>query len=256
MKVRTVRPRSRAVSGARPEAVACDGASVPSSRPPYPDTVTVLFGGGASPLGLSVQYLEAAEAVVIAALPGNLANVASMATGSKFAQALDSLLPFQAPWTRMLTAQVGPWTALVNNFINGGDSTAPGPAIATALGVRCVVATHVPRYGPGHAQTQLEVMGPGGEPPLMYIRSVSATATDGRWEWHESGAPLPFEETERYGARIKRNRFDRAMLLTYLTALGIQVNEAAYGDATLHQVQVSWSSREVSLDKERRQFGL
>lgn len=93
------------------------------------------------------------------------------------------MVPFQAPWTRMPTAQVGRWTALTNNFINGGDGTAPGPAVMHELGVRCVVAAHVPRYGPGHAQTQLEVMGPGGEPPLMYIRSLSATATDGRWEW-------------------------------------------------------------------------
>ena len=90
----------------------------------------------------------------------------------------------------------------------------------------------------------------------MYIRSISATATDGRWQWYESGEPLPFEDTERYGARIKRNRFDRAMLLTYLTALGIPVDDVAYGTATLHQAQVSWSTREVSLDAERRLFGL
>lgn len=223
---------------------------------PSLNVMTVLFGGDACPLGLSLQFLEAPEAEVVAALPGSLAGGRSTATGCTFPLALSALLPFQAPWTRMLTAQVGRWTALANNGIHGGDGTAPGPAVSRALGVRCVVATHAPRYGPGHAQTQLEVIGPGGEPPLMYIRSISATATDGRWEWHESGEPLPFEDTARYGTRIKRNRFDRAMLLTYLIALGIPVDDDAYGTATLHQAHVSWSSREVSLDEERRVFGL
>jgi hypothetical protein len=155
----------------------------------------------------------------------------------------------------MLTAQVGTWTALANNAINGGDATAPGPAVMSQLAVRCVVATHAPRYGPGHAQTQLEVMGPGGEPPLMFIRSVSATATDGRWEWYESGAPFPFEETERYAARRKRDRFDRPMLLRYLAELGIPVDDDAYGIATLHQQRTTWASREVTLDEERANFG-
>lgn len=158
------------------------------ARRPSLNAMTVLFGGDACPLGVSLQFLEAPEAEVVAALPGSLAGGRSTSTGSTFPQALSALLPFQAPWTRMLTAQVGRWTALANNGINGGDGTAPGPAVSRALGVRCVVATHAPRYGPGHAQTQLEVIGPGGEPPLMYIRSISATATDGRWEWHESGS--------------------------------------------------------------------
>jgi len=147
----------------------------------------------------------------------------------------------------MLTAQVGAWTALVNNSFNGGDMTAPGPAIARELGVRCLLAEHAPRYGPGHAATQLEVLGPDGEPPLMYVRSLSATAADSRWEWYESGTPFPFEQTERYSARRKRDRFDRPMLLEYLSALGVPVEDDAYGQATLHQEQVTWATREVTL---------
>lgn len=155
----------------------------------------------------------------------------------------------------MLTAQVGRWTALTNNFVAGGDGTSPGPAIGRDLGVRCVVASHVPRYGPGHEQTQLEVMGPDGEPPLMYVRSVSATATDGRWGWYESGARLPFEEADRYGAKVKRDRFDRPMLLRYLAHLGIPIDDDAYGIASLHQRQVTWATRQVTLAEERESFG-
>ncbi|GAB3406404.1 hypothetical protein [Flindersiella endophytica] len=44
-------------------------------------------------------------------------------------------------------------------------------------------------------------MGPSGEPPLMYIRSISATATDGRWQWDASGEVLDFEAVGRYQAR-------------------------------------------------------
>lgn len=84
--------------------------------------------------------------------------------------------------------------------------------------------------------TQLQVMGPGGEPPLRYIRMISASATDGRWEWHESGGRFPFEEVERYTSRLKRDRFDRAMLLRYLAQLDIPVADHAYGIATLHQL--------------------
>lgn len=215
--------------------------------------MSVLFGGEACPLGLTVQFLEASEADVVAALPGATVIV-STPTGRAFPRALDALLPFQAPWTRLLTAPVGRWTAVVNNGVNGGDGTAPGPAVMRRLGVRCVVATHAPRYGPGHAQTQLEVMGPGGQPPLMYIRSVSATATDGRWQWYESGASLPFEETDRYVERRTKDRFDRPMLLRYLDGLGIPVEDGAYGAATVHQKEVEWSSREETLEEARTVF--
>lgn len=90
-------------------------------------------------------------------------------------------------------------------------------------------------------------MGPDGSPPLMYIRSISASATDGSWEWHSDGEPFSFEQTDRYSARLKRERFDRALLLAYLDALGIPVEDHAYREATLHQRQVSWPRREVTL---------
>lgn len=213
--------------------------------------MTVLLGGDAWPLGLSVQFLDAPEQRVVDALPGPLVSIS---TGAALPTALDALLPFQAPWTRMLTAQVGRWTALVNNAIGGGDPTAPGPAMVRRLGIRCVVAEHVPHYGQGHAATQLEVLGPDGEPPLMYVRSLSATATDGRWDWHESGTPFPFERTERYSARLKRDRFDRRLLLQYLSALNIPVEDDVYGEATVHQQQVTWKSREVTLAEATADF--
>lgn len=156
----------------------------------------------------------------------------------------------------MLAAQGGSWTAVVNNFVNGGDSSAPGPAVARSLDVRCVVAVRVPRYGPGHAATQLIVEGPGGEGPLSNIRTLSAHATDGRWRWDESGVAFEFEETERYSKRRTRDRFDRGMLLRYLAALGIPVDDDAYGTATLIQQRVDWPRREETLAEARALFGI
>jgi hypothetical protein len=52
-----------------------------------------------------------------------------------------------------------------------------------------------------------------------------------------------------------RDRFDRPMLLRYLERLGIPMADDVYGAATLHQRQVSWHGREVTLDEERRSFG-
>jgi hypothetical protein len=165
------------------------------------------------------------------------------------------LVPFEAPWSRLLLAPCGPWTALVNNFLDGGDGTAPGPALCRELEVTCVIASRVPRYGPGHEQTQLEVLGPPGEPPLMHVRTVSATATDGRWEWYESGQPFPFEQPERYASRRKRDRLDRQLLLAYLQALGIPAgSDEAYGEAVFLQETTVYPRSRVSLDDACAQF--
>lgn len=178
-------------------------------------------------MGAVVHYLEAPVDDVIKALPGYWRK--PKPTGKRLADALPDLAPYKEPWTRLLAAPCGRrWTALVNNSAVG-DSSAPGPGAADALGVRCAVASHHPG-----TQTQLELFGPTGEPPLMYVRTISATAEDSRWIWHSDGDPLPFEETERYSARRIKDRFDRDLLLRYLEALGIPAaTDDAYGPAKL-----------------------
>jgi hypothetical protein len=212
-----------------------------------------LLGGSSSPIGWSVQFLDAPlDAVVAAALEVRRGSSVRTQAGLGYPTSLAALLPFEAPWTRELLHPCGGWTAYLNNGVNGGDSSAIGPALARAMNVRCVVADHAPRYGPGHQGTQLEVFGPEGTPPLMYERVLSATATDGRWEWHDDGEPLPFEDTGRYTARRVRDRFDRALLVQYLLALGIRVDDDdVYGPGTLLQQVVDWPRRTVSLTEAR-----
>lgn len=203
-------------------------------------------------MGCVVQYLEAPLARVLKALPGDW-DVKE--TGAGLSEALSLMLPFEAPWTRLLAAKCGEWTALINNFLNGGDSTAPAPGASRILGVRCVVASCVPSYGPGHSQTQLQIFGPAGHAPLMNVRSISATATDGRWEWISSGDILTFEKADRYAARRIRDRFDRSLLLEYLSALGIPADsDGSYGPATLLQQKVDFPRREMSLQEARTLF--
>ena len=89
----------------------------------------------------------------------------------------------------------------------------------------------------------------------MYVRTLSATATDGRWEWFEAGRPFSFEQQERYKARRKRDRLDRRLLLNYLDALGIPADDDdAYGNALLLQGTATCERRRVSLDEARAGF--
>lgn len=214
--------------------------------------MTALLGGSANPLGAVIQFLEAPIEGVVAVLAPDFTGGP---TDTALEVALPQLLPFESPWSRLLLAPCGDWTALLNNGLYGGDSSAPGPAVSQVLDVRCVVASAVPRYGPGHEQTQLEVLGPTGEPPLMYVRSVSATATDGRWEWYESGTPFEFEQRDRYSARRKRDRFDREMLVEYLERLGIPArDDAAYGAATLLRSRGAFARRTMTLEEARADF--
>ena len=215
--------------------------------------MTALLGGAANPLGAVVQFIQAPVGAVADELSSRFTAIPADAG---LLDGLSLLLPLESPWSRILLVACGDWTALVNNGLHGGDSTAPGPAISRALNVECVVASSVPRYGPGHEATQLEVFGPDGRPPLMYIRSLSATATDGRWEWYESGTPFEFEATERYTSRRKRDRFDRELLLDYLEHLGIPARtDTAYGSAILLQERAQYERRTMTLDEARADFG-
>jgi hypothetical protein len=159
--------------------------------------MTGLLGGAFSPIGWSVHYLEAPSEAVLADTVSLRAARIEVRVAEPYPSVLERLAPFQAPWTRELVLPCGPWTAYLNNGIDGGDPTAVGQAVARRLGVRHVMAEHTLRYGPGHQATQLWISGLEGKPPLMVEREISASATDGRWEWNTSGTPLPFEDIGR-----------------------------------------------------------
>lgn len=82
----------------------------------------------------------------------------------------------------------------------------------------------------------------------MYVRTLAVQATDGRWTFEESGTPRHWEDRDRYQARIKRNRFDRDLLVRYLAAMDIAVDaEDFFGRAVVLRRLVDRPSRRVSV---------
>lgn len=221
--------------------------------------VTVL-GGAAWPVGWSMGFVNAPYDLVVRRLVDWRTELEGRVKVAKldlpWPACLSVLEPLEMPWTTELLVEHGEkWTAYLNNSADGGDPWPAASYVANELGVDWVVADHHPRVPVGHAITQLQVGGPAGEPPLMYIRVVSASAADGRWAWDASGTPLPFEQPECYTARRKRDRFTREMLVSYLLALGIHADDnGSYGRATRVGKQSRWSRKTRTLEQVRDEW--
>jgi hypothetical protein len=70
------------------------------------------------------------------------------------------------------------------------------------------------------------------------VRTVQVSRQSSGWDAVLLGTPLPFEEVDRYQARVKRERFDLGMLNRYCSALGInRSDEMAYGPRALLHTQ-------------------
>ena len=54
-----------------------------------------------------------------------------------------------------------------------------------------------------------------------YRRSIAAANDGGSWVFQTSGEPFSFEQTKRYAARLKRDRFTKDMLVAYLAEFDI-----------------------------------
>lgn len=218
------------------------------------------LGGSLAPLGLSVSFLRCPVDRVRDALmtwrTDELGQNIERTGPAWFPDCVSLLDPLEAPWTTELVIGCGDWTAYLNNGIDGGDPTAAAPYLSTRLGCDCVIAMHAPAHAPGHAATQLWVLGPGGEPPLMYVRTIAARAEDGLWSWTTSGAVQSFETPERYEARQIKDRFDRPLLVEYLAGLGIRVDDlTTYDDGFGLRQVVDFERRRETAAQVRARFG-
>lgn len=131
-----------------------------------------------------------------------------------------SLSPERHPWSReaLLRCERDDWTAYLNE---GADPWPATSLIARRLSTEAVIAVHSRR--PPHASTQFQLIGPTGEPPLLYVRTLAAHCEDGRWRWQTHGRPQAFELPDHYLARRVRDRLDRPLLVQYLSAVGIEL---------------------------------
>ena len=88
----------------------------------------------------------------------------------------------------------------------------------------------------------------------MGVRSLDAHCADGKWSWHECGTVQAFERTGRYAARRTRDRLDRPLLVEYLSALEIHVDQSNYfGSAWVVREMVDWETRRESVRSFRRE---
>ena len=119
-----------------------------------------------------------------------------------------------------------------------------------------MLATHVPREQYRFPATQFELLGPEGEQPLHYVRTVSAGIFDsGRWSFEAHGAVQPFEQIARYGARRVRDRLTREMLVQYLQTLGIHADDPDfYGTCHLFQENATYERRTMSVEQVRTEY--
>jgi hypothetical protein len=222
----------------------------------------VVFGGGLWPLGWSVGFVERSLSETYALYRSWGLKVTFAELGQdRIVEALRQLLPFEMPCTRrLLVGTSGRWTAIFDNSRGGGDPWPPTSHLSRD-GVRGVVATHIPPEQSSLPATQFHLLGPEGEPPLMYVRTIDAGVFDsGRWQFETSGTVQPFEDVDAYSAHRIRDRFSRPMLLEYLAALGIDADEPGfYREAVLVQEDTrDWKLKRrdrwrASLDEARRE---
>ena len=219
--------------------------------------MNVVFGGGLWPIGWSIGF-------VARPLRETYGRYREWGLKARFdelgrrpiRELLQHLLPFEAPYTRRLLVETrSGWTAIFDNSRGGGDPTPPTSYLA-AGDVQGVIATHIPREQYSLPSTQFHLLGPNGEPPLFYVRTVDAGVYDsGRWEFETWGQPLPFEETHAYGERRVCDRLNRDLLLRYLAALEIDADDPHfYGEGVL--VQQRWLLRRpwrAPLDQARKE---
>jgi hypothetical protein len=222
----------------------------------------LVLGGSAWPIGWSAGFiaapLDALWPVVLAWQSGiGAEHEESSLPNLSLAEQLRRLEPLEMPYTRRLLVRTdSAWTAYFDNHRLGGDPFPWVGYLSDQLDCRGVIAVHVPRGQRAHAATKFELFGPEGKPPLRYVRTIHAGLyEDGRWEFDAAGAVQPFEETASYGARLVRDRFTRDMLVRYLEALGIRVDEPAYyRDGLLVQKIVDYPTSTWTVDEAREEY--
>lgn len=137
--------------------------------------------------------------------------------------AFASLAPLSTSKTRKLFIGAGSdWTAFFQNGIDGSDPIAGGHQLAKELGVIGMRICVTPEDNLWQA-VMWEVYAPprlGGD-EFSHRRALAAANDGGRWIFHSSGAPFPFEQQRRYIAPRKRDRFDRQLLYAYLRASAV-----------------------------------
>ncbi len=137
------------------------------------------------------------------------------------------LLPINVTEIRrfLFHGTTGDWTAMISNTILGTDGAAPH-VLSQRLKCEMVRATNTPDA------TYFTYSNPGKETEEEQFRRVSAHI-ESRWEFHEYGKPLPFEDTERYKTKRRvKDKIDTELLIKYLNELEIKYDNHGFYNPT------------------------
>jgi hypothetical protein len=139
-------------------------------------------------------------------------------------EALDALPPLSMEKRRALfLPTASDWTVFFQNGIQGSDPFPAMHELTRRLGVPAMRVCATPPTAMWEA-TIWEVYAPPdqGGPPLLYRRAIEAMNDGGVWTFSESGSRYPFEATEVYSRKRKRDRFNRELLDEYLAHFGVR----------------------------------
>lgn len=222
-----------------------------------------LFGGSTWPIAWGAGFLEIPVSVARGAFVDwrrerNLSPISETELDAPVAEQLARLAPLESPYSRRLLVATGNgWTACFDNSLLGGDYASWVAYLSDRLDCRAVLAHHIPPAQYSYPSTMFELLGPDGEQPLRYVRSVAAGIYDsGRWSFEDHGPVQAFEQPERYTARLKRERLTRELLLEYLLAFGLRADEPDFFGAgvLLQELDRAPNQRVLELDEARREY--
>jgi hypothetical protein len=112
------------------------------------------------------------------------------------------------------------WTAYFDNGHNGTDAFPVMSVLAEELECRGIRAVAIPERADEDGAVIFELYGPRKQEWLNVERAIGVSSEDGRWDFWESGAPLPFETPREYEAPRVRDRFTVKLLRRYVRELG------------------------------------
>jgi hypothetical protein len=138
-------------------------------------------------------------------------------------QAADLIAPGR-PLTRHVVFPRRDWSMLLTDGPHGTDLGMLPSLAARELGCTGIRAVCLADGAGPYPARILEVFGPGGVPPLLGVRSIATSNDGGRWVFETSGDALPFEDKAAYNEPRKADRFSPALLLAYLSKLGVPVD--------------------------------
>lgn len=130
------------------------------------------------------------------------------------------MIPAGGPASKYLVLDMSGWAVVFTDGTRGTDVGVLPLQAAHDLGVTSIRAVAVDPGSSSLGAAILEVFDPSSNDQQLCRRSIYAALDGSRWRFGESGARLPFEDTDRYTERKVRDRFPPALVRRYLGELG------------------------------------